>query len=308
MTTRSGLASVIGVGGAAPGTRRRVESSLLRILPVRRSLPAAWVCLAVAGAACRAGNDAGPDARSTAVVAPDADAALVDAGAVTDAAVDTAAGLADTSTALTDTGATLPDATTPVGCPGPTQPAADASWGDVPVPDAVGCAHEDPLFFKGAPPPAPTLGVEVGTVNAAGVFVPYQEGDWVPLVHGSQGGFHLWAGLRVKLPGSTVPKAKLQADMGVFAGCAQVSFGNNPAIYPERHADGSYVLGSAETPGLQMRFSADESGSEANSAVVTKFCNRWYVLRVAVRDVASQKWGAAAVRLRAYDTSVGTKK
>ena len=68
------------------------------------------------------------------------------------------------------------------------------------------------------------------------------------------------------------------------------------------------VLGSWETPGIEMRFATDETGSEANTAVIGKFCNRWYELRVAVRDMGSQKWGATVVRLRAYDAgAVPTK-
>ncbi|MSP90365.1 MAG: hypothetical protein EXR79_00940 [Myxococcales bacterium] len=225
-----------------------------------------------------------------------------------DALKDTAAPLADGATGPVDGGAELADAVTAIVCPGPAKPAADASWGDVAVPDTAGCAKEDPQFFKGTAPPPQSLAIEVGVVNPGGVFVPYQDGDWVPLVHGSQGGFHVWAGLRFKLPGSAVPKAKLQTDMVVRAGCAQVAYGNNPVIYPELQGDGSYVLGNAATPGLEMRFSADETGSEVNSAIVGKFCNRWYELRVAARDMATQKWGTASVRVRAYDTSVGMKK
>ena len=224
------------------------------------------------------------------------------ADAAVDAVVDATVGLADVATALADAAMALPAAPTNAAlCPGPTKPAADANWGDVHVPDTAGCAQEEPQFFKGAPLPPKQLTVELGAVNSSGVFVPYQDGDWVPLNHGLQLGFHVWASLRVNLPGSTVPKAKLQTDMGIFAGCVQVSYGDYSVVYPTLHSDGSYFVGTAETPGIEMRFSYDPEGKPASPYAMHKVCNNWYELRAAVRDMASQKWGAASVRLRAFD-------
>lgn len=69
------------------------------------------------------------------------------------------------------------------------------------------------------PSTPPTLSVEVGTGSID--YQPLAEGDRVELVHGSQGGWHIWTGARVREP--SPPDARINlfarfADTGESAG------------------------------------------------------------------------------------------
>lgn len=55
-----------------------------------------------------------------------------------------------------------------------------------------GCAGES----NPNPPPAPEPVLELGT--GLDEFVPITDGDSVPIVHGIQGGYHIWGSLRAR--------------------------------------------------------------------------------------------------------------
>ncbi len=246
------------------------------------------------------------------------DSGVLDASAVVDVPVVVdAAGLpADTSDAAApahDATAAVADAAvidTPVAtsdtyiCPSPTEPGPDANVGNVPMPPKWSCPVDPPEFFKGKPPPAATLTVELGAVAPNDAFKVYQENAWVPMVHGPQGGFHIYAGLRVKVSGATLPKLKLQVEPRLWDGCKIVGYGVAPVSYGTLQAGmdpPTYVIGEAAVPGTLVIF--DDGGTGVKSSQSLYYCNRWYDLRVAVRDVLSGQWGQAQVRLRTYDTA-----
>lgn len=190
-------------------------------------------------------------------------------------------------------------------CPGPTKPKTTDNIPVVPKPDTSTCKWKDPKMFKGAKPPPPTLLVELGHVDNAGAFHTYKDGDWAALDHGVQGGFHLTAAVRLKLPGVTLPKIKVQFEPELFSGCELQGFGNAPTVYPELTDSGWYQKGSKLTPGIQVRFGVP--GKSLKSDVSFGFCNEWFDLRAAVRDVATGQWGKVSVKLRTYDTKAGIK-
>ncbi len=187
-------------------------------------------------------------------------------------------------------------------CPSPSEPGPDTYVGDVPQPPTWSCAVEPPDFFKGKPPPATTLAIEIGAVAQDGSFKPHVEGGWIPMVHGPQGGFHIFAGMRVKVPGATLPKLKLQVEARLWDGCKIVGYGVAPVVYGNVQ-DGSgtqtYVVGEAAVPGPLVIF--DDGGTGVKSSQAWYYCNRWYDLRVAMRDVLTGAWGHAMVRVRTYD-------
>lgn len=188
-------------------------------------------------------------------------------------------------------------------CPGPDEPEPNAKIADVPKPDTSICKWGDPKFFKGAKPPAQTLVIEIGRVDATGAFQTYKDGDWVALDHGEQGGFHLTAAVRLKLPGVTLPKIKVQFEPETYSGCKLQGYGNAPTVYPVLKDGGWYQVGSKFTAGIQVVFGVP--GAIPKSNVSFGYCNEWLDLRAAVRDVKSGKWAQIAVKLRTYDTKAG---
>ena len=192
----------------------------------------------------------------------------------------------------------------PVGypCPGPDKPAAGAVVPGPPKPDMPTCSWQPPALFKGATPPPPTLQVQTGAADASGAFVPYQDGDWLGMFHGVQGGFHINVGLRVVVPGLTVDKAKVQMEVRTYDGCSLVGYSLAPVVYPLQQPDGSYVFGTLESPGVQGIFVNDcKEGLKGTAS--KDFCNRWFLLRVAVRELSTGLWGEQALRFRTFDVS-----
>ncbi len=239
------------------------------------------------------------DTLSDTVVDTSSDAsATSDTGALSDGGADSDG--AGDGLAPTDADA-LSDTLSGGVCPGPEPPGPDTFVGDVPQPDTSSCPSKpDPAFFKGAKPPKPTLLVEIGVVSGSGTFVAYTNGDWVPMVHGAQGGFHVWAAIRVDVPGAKGAQIKVQAETQAYDVCDLTGFAPNPVIFPTQVAGVTYQQGTQFVPGLQVRF-VTKSG-EAKSSSSKAFCNRWFDLRVSVRDLGSGAWGQRSVRVRTYDT------
>lgn len=195
-------------------------------------------------------------------------------------------------------------------CPGPEKPGPDTFVLDAPQPSTATCTWEDPAFFKGAKPPPQFLDFEVGTVDKAGKFIVYADGDWVPMVHGTQGGFHVWAALHLKVPGTAVAKLKLQVEPILWDGCMLAGFGYAPTVYALPQPDGSYLLGDSEAPGTRVFFTG-AGGQEVKSATSVDFCNRWMDLRVSAREMLPGgqfgAWGKRTVRVRTYDQKTKPK-
>lgn len=61
---------------------------------------------------------------------------------------------------------------------------------------ACGPSDEQPPGLVTVPSTASSLEVEVGTGNVD--FEPIADGAGVPIIHGAQGGYHVWTAVRVK--------------------------------------------------------------------------------------------------------------
>ncbi|MCO4764182.1 MAG: hypothetical protein KC502_21905 [Myxococcales bacterium] len=216
--------------------------------------------------------------------------AQTDGGADDGAGAETDGGI-DSGTTVSDTG--------PTGlCHADAGPGPDAYKSDVPQPDVAGCAWPEPKFFAGKKPPKPTLQLEIGTNHPkTGAFVPYVDGQSVPMVHGTQGGFHVYAAVRVKLPGETGSLAKLQSEMFGHVGCVLAALGKQPVLYAGK--DGklpfTYTTASQTHAGTLIVFGVDSSKSHL-------YCGRWLELTVRIRDMSTNAWAQKQVSLRLYDT------
>jgi hypothetical protein len=165
-------------------------------------------------------------------------------------------------------------------------PSVDAEVATLPRPDPACCAPVKPLFFKGdALTPEPTLQV-----------IPYEEGRWVPIITGVQGGIHVDAAVRVVLAGETAPKVKLQIQARGYFGCKEAAVGNAPVIWvrPDADLDQGYTNASPFKAGVEVRF-------PVTAALWYQYCGIWLELRMAVLHPASGKWGQTATMVRLYD-------
>ncbi len=177
-------------------------------------------------------------------------------------------------------------------------PSVDAKVATLPMPDPACCAPVKPLFFKGdAAPPEPTLQVELGVSNPlTGGFIPYEQGRWVPIITGVQGGIHVDAAVRVVLADETAPKVKLQIQARGYFGCKEAAVGNAPVIWvrPDADLDQGYTNASPFKAGVEVRF-------PVTAALWYQYCGIWLELRMAVLHPASGKWGETATMVRLYD-------
>ena len=173
---------------------------------------------------------------------------------------------------------------------------------DVSPPD--GCAYGLPKFFK-CEPPQQSLTIEIGAVDPTGTFIPYNDDDLVPIVHGMQGGFHVFAAIRVNMAGAKVPMLKLQIDARLYDGCAVIGYAMAPIAYAKAVSyakePGIYLIGSAAMAGMMIVFDGGEGGIK--SSYSKAYADRKFDLRVAVREVYSKQWGAAQRRILTYDTA-----
>jgi len=254
---------------------------------------------------------------------PHRTAPVKDAGGVTDAAApdagSTDAGAADTGTKDSGT----EDTSTKDG--GTKDTGAEDTTADV----AVDAGKEATACFVGGPPgpgdkilevakpniacptfdepfigsPGDKLGkatlkVEIGAADPkTGAFVPYKDGEFVPIRPGAQPGFHVWAAFRVHLPGTTASKGQLEAQARGLVDCKIIGLGALPNYYAAKDAQvaGAYSYQSKLTPGMTVIFQQTETWMSP------QWCGKWLDLRVQVRDVANQKWGKAQVLVRIWD-------
>lgn len=177
-------------------------------------------------------------------------------------------------------------------------PAADAFVLDVPAPTDCSCAPDPPTFFGSDPIPAPTLSPELGYGDAVtGAFQPYNDGDWVPITHGPQGGIHVWAAFRAAFPGATDAKIKVMTRANSTIGCALAGVNLTTAVLAsvDTALPGTYTNASAAVPGLQVAFPVWGGQSAA-------YCGQWLELHLQIRDSVSGAWGEVKRTVRLYDT------
>lgn len=174
-------------------------------------------------------------------------------------------------------------------------PASDAFVADVPMPRACTCAPDPPPFFGAEPVPAPTLHVDMG-VGQDGVFVPYADGQWVPIIHGAQGGIHVWVAWRILLPGHTEAKVKLVTRADSRIACSLAGTGSESTWYAASDASvpGAYSNVSAIHPGVAVIFPLDGK----DSGLV---CGKWLALHVQIQDPVAKTWGEVRRTVRLYD-------
>lgn len=172
-------------------------------------------------------------------------------------------------------------------------PAADAYV--APLPAQPSCPDVPPDFFDDAPVPPPTLKVEIGQLDAATrAFVPYGEGGFAPIVHGVQGGIHVWAALRVTIPDLSACSLRVSAQIRGYRQCFYA--GNAAERTPPLvvQAPGVYVTPpDFQAPAVVFKYIATDSG---------ELCGDVEELRAQVRLPGSDRWGEGRVRVRLYDT------
>jgi len=166
------------------------------------------------------------------------------------------------------------------------------------MPFAECCTKSSPIFFKpGQPMPAPSLVVELGTSNPqTGAFVPYEQGQWLRIVHGKQGGIHVDAAIRVVLPGEDRAKVKMQIFATGHFECKESAVGNSPIIWvrPDAELDEGYTNASPVKPGVEVRF-------PVTGFYWYQYCGIWLDLRAAVRHPDSGAWGHTSRMVRLFD-------
>jgi len=208
----------------------------------------------------------------------------------------------------------LPDAvSSPQLCFAFAPPGPDALVADIPEPDAAACSDivapalpwEVIAGPDVAPPQGggtgvgpPTLDIEIGVADAqTGAFVPYVDGQWVPIIHGAQGGVHVWGAFRVALDGITGQKIQLDCQGRTYIDCENTgtSFESKTFAHPDDTKPGTWTNAQQTKPGLTVAFGSKEA---------TPYCGLWIVLRVEVRHQQSNRWGMAEKVLRLYDFPV----
>lgn len=172
-------------------------------------------------------------------------------------------------------------------------PAADAFV--APLPTQPSCPDVPPDLFDDAAIPPPTLQVEIGQLDElTHTFSPYQEGGFAPIVHGAQGGIHVWAALRVHDADLTSCAVRVAAQIRGYRQCFYV--GNAAERTPPlvQTAPGVYETPSGfQAPAVVFKYVATDSG---------ELCGQVAELRAQVRIPDSNRWGEGRVRLRLYDT------
>lgn len=149
----------------------------------------------------------------------------------------------------------------------------------------------------GKPPTAATLPVEIGRGDpVVGTFVPYVNGQWLPIVEGIQGGIHLWAAVRLPLTGAA-PKFALDIGGQVRGdGCAiigtQLASATKAIAQADPNHKGQWTTAKALVPGIPVAFAKNTAAT---------YCGQWVTLYVEVREPKSQAWGHAAVQVRLFE-------
>ncbi len=179
------------------------------------------------------------------------------------------------------------------------QPASDTKGPVQPLP--AKCAESTTGLIWDTPdgkaPTPPTLQFALGAGDVdSGAFVPYNEGQWAPIVEGVQGGIHVWAAARVKLPPGTPPKVTLEIAGHSLLDCKPVATelaGTSKAIATaDPNMPGWWTNARANVPGVPVAF-------EKN--VAAPYCGQWIELVAEVRVPGSTTWGRGSVVLRLFD-------
>ncbi len=180
------------------------------------------------------------------------------------------------------------------GPPGPNRTVADA-------PKPEGCPPLEAVLMwptpDGKPNKPPELQVELGTSDAdTGAFVPYVDGQWAPIVHGVQGGIHVWAAVRTTLPGQKPVKTALAIAGKSFLACQPVAMEltGSTLVRPDGTKPGTFTSASIAVPGEAIAFTGVLPGP---------YCGQWIVLEIEIRHPVTQQWGRASVLLRLYDAA-----
>lgn len=231
-----------------------------------------------------------------------ADAATADS----DTSSDDAADIADVSdVADVPDAADVPDVPDAVDAPdtgpggicfkgGP--PVGDAYVADVPATDPATCPTVPPTssWFTSVPPP--TLDVTPGFLDTDGNFKAYQDNDWVPLIYGMQGSFHVWAGFSVdKIPNATAATLPLDVQIWGDTECVTVASGVMAKVTTVPTATTAYSNVFVGSSGVPTQFYVPAASSYL-------YCGIWLSLHIRVHDPVSGAWGEGVRTLRLYDS------
>lgn len=177
-------------------------------------------------------------------------------------------------------------------------PTAATSTGAVPMPaTALSCPGLDaPDWFAAAAVPPPTLQLDIGYRDATGQWLPYKDGDWVPLGTLQQGGFHLDLVPQVLLPGLTAVKQQMQAEAFAHSAC---------------QINASLQLSKAwlvQAPGPEFVYTTDPNAKTLlvfgdSASQIGKSCGIWLQVVWRVRLAGTDSWGQVVRTLRTYDAS-----
>ena len=175
-------------------------------------------------------------------------------------------------------------------------PTGDAFVADVPPDDPSVCPTVAPTsgWFTDVPPPS--LEVTPGYLADTGEFVAYKEDDWVPIIYGMQGSFHVWAGFTVaNIPNATAATFPLDVQIWADTTCVMVASGVANKVTTVPTIDGKYSNVFVGSSGVPVQFYVAAASSYM-------YCGIWVSLHIRVHDPVSNAWGEAVRTLRIYDS------
>ena len=136
--------------------------------------------------------------------------------------------------------------------------------------------------------------MEVGQLDQSGAFVPLEAGGWVPQIMGPQGMFHVWASVRLWLPGETADLVHVRIAARALDGCAVAGTTTLEVdLRPDPNAPGAYTFLDVEDPGFVVLFPF----GPVHACV---FCGHWVDLRIQVRPLPGTAWGETQRTQRLY--------
>ncbi len=175
-------------------------------------------------------------------------------------------------------------------------PAADAFVADIAPMDPGTCPTLTPPASWFATVPAPSLVVTPGFLGADGLFAPYVNDQWAPIVYGMQGSFHVWAGFTVaQIPNATASTLQLDVQIWGDTGCVTVNSGIANVVTAVPTTDGQYSTIFVGSSGIPTQFYVPAASSYL-------YCGIWLNLHMRVHDPVSGAWGEAVRTLRLYDS------
>ncbi len=142
--------------------------------------------------------------------------------------------------------------------------------------------------------PGPTLDLQLGRTDpVSGVFTPWQDGDWAPIIHGVQGGIHIPLSFVVVLPSLELVKMKLLVQAQASVQCQAVALGPPSTIAVQ-----------AIAPDFGYRPAEDVRVIFTNQVWTDspKFCGQTILLQAQLQEPASGQWGQAQRWIHLYDT------